>query len=424
MWWDILFLTIAGAYILDYGFANVGVAGRVPIPIVDVIAVVLLARVATTPGFKWPSSLPFLMAIAFVGLTALRLVVDMPKFGIFALRDATLATELSFLFIGYWAVLTFGLSRLLRALSLIFLAGIAYLALYPFREAMAAASPVVGLQRPVPLFGTYSGGIVAVAAFFFFAIVRPFGRWSYVLAAATIPLMAMLQSRGLYLAVPAAFVLILVFARGRLGASIRRGLAITLAVAVAALVIFFALAPEQGRVGKVTPGFALAQVGTLIGRKGPGSPVELRKGWARRVLRKVDETPGGWLIGVGLGPDLAFGFETPQGALVRKPHDDYLEIYARLGSLGFAIFACLLGSAFVELGRAGRRTEGVEGRFLWFVFAQSFVIAVIAATQPLFAFPYGTVPMFVVLGAGLAVAERLQGSSVRGARPDLDPVRP
>jgi hypothetical protein len=33
------------------------------------------------------------------------------------------------------------------------------------------------------------------------------------------------------------------------------------------------------------------------------------------------------------------------------------------------------------------------------------VLAVIAATQPLLAFPYGTIPLFVVLGAGIAVAE-------------------
>jgi hypothetical protein len=34
------------------------------------------------------------------------------------------------------------------------------------------------------------------------------------------------------------------------------------------------------------------------------------------------------------------------------------------------------------------------------------VMSVIAATQPLLAFPYGTVPLFVVLGAALAVSER------------------
>jgi O-antigen ligase len=89
---------------------------------------------------------------------------------------------------------------------------------------------------------------------------------------------------------------------------------------------------------------------------------------------------------------------------VRKPHNDYLEAYARLGLLGLVLFIGILGTALVSIVRGARAALGVEASFMWFVVAQSLVLLVIAATQPLLAFSYGTVPLFFTLGAALAVA--------------------
>jgi O-antigen ligase len=409
-WWDLLVFAVAGAYVLDLGFANIGVPGPFPLPLVDLIAALLIVRAATRPGFRWPATLPFVLAAAFVALTAIRLVVDYPTYGGFALRDTTLAFELAFLFIGFWAVREYGLERISRVLAVAFAVGLAYTAFYPFRDAIEAVSPVVGLQRPVPLFGNFVGNTVVVAAFFYFAIVRPFGSRSYYLAAAALPLMVLLQSRGWYIAVPAAILLVVLLGRARTGKQVRRGLAATLAVGAVGLALFFPIAPE-GRVGQVSPSFVVAQLATLSGREGPGADVDQRREWADKVLEKVNATPSGQVFGVGLGPDLALGFENPQGGLVRKPHNDYLEIYARLGALGLALFVGMFGSAFLQVARAARRTGGLEGRFLLFTVAQTTVIGFIAATQPLLAFPYGTVPLFFVLGGALAVAERPRGTA-------------
>jgi O-antigen ligase len=285
--------------------------------------------------------------------------------------------------------------------------------LYPFRDSISAASPLVGLQRPVPLFGTFTGaGIVATAAFFFFALVRPFGARSYALAAAALPLLAMLQSRGLYIAVPTAIVLVWTLGRRRTGAQVRRGLAATVAVGIVALAVFFPFAPK-GRLGNVSPSFIVAQIQTLSGREGPSSgTITVRKEWFGKVMQRVGETPLGWAFGVGLGPDLASGVKARQVAtqedavLVRKPHDDYLEMFARYGLLGLAIFVYMLGTALVRVIRGARVADGLEGAFLWFAVAQTVVLALIAASQPLLAFPYGTIPLFAILGAGLAVVER------------------
>jgi hypothetical protein len=409
-WWDLSIFVVGGIYILEYGFINIGLTGAIPIPLVDLIALALVARIATWRGFQWPSSAPFVLSTALVAVIGLRLVVDFPVHGMLALRDATMGIEVAFLFIGYWAVVQFGLERLMRAFSIIFLIGVVYLLFYPVRESIEAVSPVVGLQRPVPLIGNYVGtGALFAGTFFFFALVRPFGRWSYVLAAATIPMLALQQSRGMYIAMPAAILVVVLASRASTGRQLRRGIVATLGVAVLALIVFFPLAPKEGRLGEVSPAFVVSQLATLTGEPGPGTPVSVRKEWVDRVLLEVDETPWAWAVGVGLGPDLAFGFENARGALVRKPHNDFLEVYARLGLLGLALLIGLLATALTRIVRDARIAEDRRGRFLWFAVAQTIVLLAIAATQPLLAFSYGTAPLFFVLGAAL-------GSGVEVAR--------
>ena len=113
------------------------------------------------------------------------------------------------------------------------------------------------------------------------------------------------------------------------------------------------------------------------------------------------------LIGVGLGPDLAFGFQTAGGAEVRKPHDDYIEVLARTGVVGLAIFSLMLWSLVSPIARRARRGQDQTGRFCTFVFAATAAYLAVAATQPLLAFSYGTIPVFLWLGMGLAAVVRL-----------------
>ena len=239
--------------------------------------------------------------------------------------------------------------------------------------------------------------------------MRPFGRRSYWLAAATLPVIVIEQLRGIYVALPLACLLVWVLSRSRVGVEIRRGLAITLGVGIVAASLVFTVAPE-GRLGKVTPTFFISHFSTLLGREGPSAgTVDHREQWLQSVLGKITATETSFAFGLGLGPDLAEGFKAAQvegqdEALVRKPHNDYLEILARYGLLGFATFTIMLGSAFMRIVGRARRLHGLEARFLWFAFAQSVVYAFLAATQPYLAFPWGTVPLFLVLGAALAVA--------------------
>jgi hypothetical protein len=73
----------------------------------------------------------------------------------------------------------------------------------------------------------------------------------------------------------------------------------------------------------------------------------------------------------------------------------------------------LIGSAIIPIFRAARARSDRAADFLWWVVAVTIVYTLVAATQPLFAYAYGTIPLFATLGAGLALV------GARGAdRPD------
>lgn len=394
-------VAVAGSFILGYGFANTGIVAGVPIPLADVCLGVLLT-VAVVGRTR--TSLPSGATAAMLGLLVLAaarlLLHDYGLYGVDALRDFTTPLEICFLFVGVWVIRRFGIQLATRILTATLGLALGYFCLYPFREQLATIPISVGLQQPVPLLGQYSGaGTAAAAGLFFFAFVRP-TRGSLAVAGAFGAMMFMFQSRGLFIAVPAAGLVVWTLVGPR-AAVIRRRLLAFLVAASAASALLFLIAPD-GRLGTVSPSLVVAQLGTLLGHEGPGSgTIDSRVNFRHDAFEMVQDTRFGWLIGVGLGPDLAGGFS--EGA-VRKPHDDYLEVFARLGVVGLTLFLFVIGRMLLDAVRGARRLEGQPQRFLWFVIASSAVYLIVAATQPLLAFPYGTIPLFVLLGMAHGVS--------------------
>jgi O-antigen ligase len=182
----------------------------------------------------------------------------------------------------------------------------------------------------------------------------------------------------------------------------------------------------QGRLGELSLSFYVAHFRTLLGEAGPGAGTIVgRANWWTATADEWQSSLPSALFGVGLGPDLASGFRLTGDIFVRKPHNDYLEILARTGIVGLGLFLWLVGVLVVPLGMAARRSSHLEGRFCAWVLATSVCYFGIANTQPLLAFPYGAVPLFFFLGAGLAVAEPVIADSahLRGAL-SAEPVRP
>jgi O-antigen ligase len=413
---DAFVVVVAGPIVLGYGFANLGLPGPMPVPLTDLLLVVLLVHIAQSDVRRPIRLAPFAASAVLLGIATARLTVDYPLWGANAVRDYTLPLETLFLWVGYWAAERFGVNFLIRVFRGVAMVGCVYLALYPWRTTVASVAPDVGLQHAVPIVGTYNHAGTAGIMLLLFVALFTERRWLRALQATVLfAVLALAQSRGVYIALPMAIAAICgTSARGR---RIRRSVTVALTTAGLIALIGFALVPFKGRLGgRVSVTFVANQVSTLNGHSGPGSgSITTRETFMSDTLARVRATRHGWLWGVGLGPDLAGGFTANSANPdVRKPHDDYLEMYARLGCLGLAafvaVFACSLWRV-VAAARARAYCSAAEGRFLAWIIGTVVAFLVIAATQPLLAYPFGTVPVFVLLGAGIAIAEKRTGGT-------------
>ena len=395
--------TLGASMLFGYGFANVGLPGRVPIPAADVLlATCLLGLVLTGARFPRHSvRAPFVGAVLLMAWGTGRVVADYPVWGNLALRDYSIFLEVSALFVGYWLMERYGLNAWIRMLTIIFAAVLVYGLTYPIQSRLAELGPTVGLQKPVDFLGHYSGPAI-LCVFFFFVLLRPIGVLSIPAAALSLFPVLMTQSRGMYLALPVGIIVMLVV-RTRDRSLSGRTVAVIVVSAVVAMALF-TLAP-QGRYSRVSPTLISNQLGTILGHQGTGSgSARLRREWLSDTLDRVRAHHLGLAIGIGLGPDLANGFSTDGETDVRKPHDDFLEMFARTGVLGLALLIGTIGSALLIVWRRLAVVPTRDQLFLSFVLVSSSVYLLIATTQPLLAYPYGTLPLFGLLGAALWLA--------------------
>jgi O-antigen ligase len=413
-WERVAWLALGGLLTLSYGFNNVQVpVPGLPVPLVDVLLVALLlgsrkhwTGFAQNAGREITGALCLLLALGLF-----RLTIDVPRHGALALRDALFVLEAFGLLLGVAMAQRLSREACERIVRALFMLATGWLALYPVRDAIQAASPVVGVQKAVPLLSFTSAGIVAALALLWFLDESSPRFRVFTVVAVGVVLLA--QMRGVYLAIPIALVVRGLLGRAKRGTSAGVVLGRAIAPALVMLAIF-SVVPLPGRLGVAGPELVVEQLSTLRGEKGAGSgSLEAREEWWPRVIERVQREPAGQVIGVGFGPDLLAGYEGPDGSKIRKPHNDFLEIWARTGWLGLAVWLLLLGRivrALLCVARAGDRIA------IWALSMQP-VFVIVALSQPLFAFAYGGLVYFVL--CGLALAPSVDRGSVENA----DPVR-
>ena len=411
----LLFSLLGGALVLGYGFANVGLRSSIPVPLADVILLTLVAAaVIGRPDWRAPARIVLPVAI-FVAIVLVRLGFDIRVWHSLAVRDSTTAVETLAVLVGYRALARDGIGAWVRRLEWIFIAVLVYGSLSPWRDSLASHGPTVGLQRAIPLFGVGAVGqdVSVVAAVVFFALYAR-GTRQIVLLAWGIGVLALVQSRGLYLALTLSVIVVGWCLHSQSATWLRVAGALALATVLLAIA---AGAGVSGRLGQLSPDFYFKHVETIAGDSGPGAKsYHDRVVWARKTIDAMKQSTTTEAMGVGLGPDLAFGFAYIDGASVRKPHDDFLEVLARTGVVGFSVFMFMLWSLVAPVARRARGVNDDRARFCAFVLAATAAYLVVAATQPLLAYPYGTLPVFIWLGMGAAVVSGL-GEDARLSTP-------
>lgn len=385
LWTYLLWIVIFGLTIWSYGFNNIPLVR--PIPLVDALVVLIVilgfqywwALKGTIIVRKLLILLSFFLVVIFG-----RLIVDIPKFGILAGRDALFAFELWVIFPAIALGYMLGEHKLNQKLFLLFCVAMVWYLLYPWRELIESISPVVGIQRPVPLFAFTMAGYISVPMFFWF-LYYPNRMVSIIGSTAALLILLMAQSRGAYLAILLGSLVIIVL---RL-ANIKKFVSFLIPIVILVGIIITIFGKNiQGRLGQVGLTFVLEQLGTLAGEEGPGAGSFQHRliAWPA-VIDEVLSEPLGPLFGVGLGQDLFQGFTVGPDILVRKPHNDFLEIWARLGVVGLIPWLCILGISGWEALKGARRNP----RQSW-IFALQITLWITSFSEPAMGFAYIVVP--------------------------------
>jgi O-antigen ligase len=402
---------VGGAVLLGYGFSNLGIRTEaIPLPATELLFLPL-AAIALADGRTRLDGRVLLPLTLYALLVLIRLIFDYPVWGVDAVRDTTAALEAFVLVIGYRAVARDGVGPWIRRMGYIAGAVILYGSLAPFEAQLKAISPIVGLQRPTPLLDQRGVKYAVIAAGLYFLI---FARgWKRVLALGLVTgLVGIFQARSLYVLFPLG-ILVVGWAAHRFFRVVLQLVPIGLIGAL--LIVFAGDLGLQGRRGEVSFEFIEAHAGTLVGQEGPwkGS-IEGRENIFEKTIDHVTSSPWYVVGGVGLGPDLTFGtFNNRQGLQVRQPHDDYLEVFARTGLIGFTLFVWLLLSCLVPIAKKARAGTRPDNVFCAWILAAAVVYLGVAGAQPLLSFSYGSVPLYFLLGMGVAIS-----------RPPIRVIRP
>ena len=378
-----ILVPLFGLAIWSYGFNNIPFIR--PLPLVDALA--WFAILLSLPHWWKLTRFPiirqclFFMTILTI-ITIIRIIVDTPKYGLLAPRDALFVFELWLLFPAILLGYNYGEKKVEKLIGSLFLIATIWFLLYPLRDLLISISPIVGIQRPVPLFQFTTAGFLSVPAFFWFLNRK--GLVGVVGTSSTLIIILLVQSRGVYI----AFILSIILSFLVRGTLISRWKHLVISGFLLLLFVLTLGSTITGRLG-LAVGFDTVkeQLATLFGKEGTGSgSLHYRLVAWSFVLEQVLEDPLAAIFGLGLGMDLFLGLMLGPDILVRKPHNDFLEIWARLGIVGLIPWLGILLLTF----RESLKYAINDSKNIW-VLALQTILLITALGQPATAFAYVTI---------------------------------
>ena len=260
---------------------------------------------------------------------------------------------------------------------------------------------------------------VAIALAFLWLVPEAGGRWRlHLTALATVVLLVgATQGRSGFVAAAAALALVGYFGHGRGRLAFAMGATILLIV-VAAWGLNVQIQGDQGRTISVNQ--LAANLGSVVGAGNPQAPghldanVRFRNQLWSRTLHKV-RADGKVLTGLGFGINIAkaVGLQGTGPVQLRSPHNSHLDIYARMGLIGTALWLALWGLWCTTLMRARSKFRSLGRRFEMGLVEVSIVgavaILVNAYFDPTLESPQVALWLWTIVGIGLglvAIARR------------------
>lgn len=412
MWQIILLMAMSGYLVLNYGFENLAFhVGGLPI----IVSYLLMFGALGLAAYSHPDLLRIarqepavLFLLAMFILACFHLLIDLPRYGIWAIRDASMCFDCVFIVLGLlWSRRKGSLTPLMKWLMVILFLNALYSLTFPWMEQISAWSPTSGVFLQIPIIGYYRGnyvylGLGALFYLFFSRNVLKWPRW-FVLLFAVVQLfgLAILQARQMYVALVVIIVLLLVIGEAKKS----RKLLLILGAPVAAVMLLTAIGLEiPGRIGPVRTDFFLEHFRSISGAEGtPGASVQGRMEWYDEVFGRIRKNP--WL-GEGFGQPLITFENDLTGGVVRQPHNSTVTVLARMGIVGllpwFALHLYIV-SRFVYAFRQRRRLDRRMADFILWLFMLYMVYMISSIVEPAFEFPSAAVPFYFFLGLSLGL---------------------
>lgn len=412
MWQIILLMAMSGYLVLNYGFENLAFhVGGLPI----IVSYLLMFGALGLAGYSHPDLLRiarqepaiFFLLAMFI-LACFHLLIDLPRYGIWAIRDASMCFDCVFIVLGLlWSRRKGTLTPLMKWLMVILFLNALYSLTFPWMEQISAWSPTSGVFLQIPIIGYYRGnyvylGLGALFYLFFSRNVLKWPRW-FVLLFAVVQLfgLAILQARQMYVALVVIIVLLVVIGEAKKSGK----LLLILGAPVAAVMVLTAIGVEiPGRIGPVRADFFLEHFRSISGAEGtPGASVQGRMEWYDEVFGRIRKNP--WL-GEGFGQPLITFENDLTGGVVRQPHNSTVTVLARMGIVGllpwFALHLYIV-SRFVYAFRQRRRLDRRMADFILWLFMLYVVYMISSIVEPAFEFPSAAVPFYFFLGLSLGL---------------------
>jgi len=283
IWATVSLVPLTGYVVLNYGFANWAVRlGGFVLPIGHLLAAASLAMMIYSRGWRMGRFLrePALVAwLLLLSLSVAHLVVNIPRYGSYAVRDANFVLEGVFIMLGLaWASQRVARHRFLAALALLFIVNFIYSLTYLIRGDLVDISPISGVYLSVPVFGFYAHQpLILLAGSLYFFLVRGALKlprsfelglsmaqalWSFVF-----------QARSMYVGLLAALLVLAALA------GVSRSAKLAGAMAVSLVVLLWAISLTgveiRGRLGNVSPRFLIDHTRSIF--LAPDTPYDTGK---------------------------------------------------------------------------------------------------------------------------------------------------
>lgn len=415
LWQMMMLIALSGYIVLNYGFENVSLhVGGVPIIISYglVYGALVLALLSNRQIIREALGEPVIVcAVILVALTLVHLIIDLPSYGLWAIRDGTMCFDAMVMIMGLaWAMKKDSVIFLGKWMVGLFALNALYCFTMPWAEKIWSWSPVSGIFLKVPIFGNFNGiGDLLVAGAMFclcfgsYVVKRP--AWLMtVLVMMQLLGVAIAQVRRMYIGI-VLLLLILIFV-GEAKKFVKFFALVPAAFAVVLLVTSVGGLEINGRIGTVNLQFFEDHLRSISGAEDtPGSDPQSRVNMADEALGHFYSHP---LFGVGFGQPLLSEVDTNQegGAITRMPHDSSLSYLARLGVIGIlfwiAFHFCLI-QKFVYTYRHRRSCDKRVYAFVLWVFLFYVICMIASFVEAEFEFPSTAVPFYFFMGFGLGL---------------------